>query len=393
MQQTALQGIKVIDLTRVLAGPSCTQILADFGADVIKIERPHIGDETRQWTPPCFDDGTSAYFSTANRNKKSFSLDITQPEAQHILHRLIQDADIVVENFKVDGLKKYQLDYDCLKKLNPRLIYASLTGFGQTGIDAHKAGYDYIIQGLSGLMSITGEPHREPQKVGVAIVDLFAGMQLVTGILTALFARERTGIGQYVDVALLDSAIALTANIGMNYLATGNTPQRLGNAHANIVPYQVFACQDGHFILACGNDEQFKRICQITQQDWANDERFSTNPQRVAHREQLIPLMQDVFMQQTRAYWLTHLEQVHVPCGSIHSIAEAFQQTQVQQRQMIVDFAQSPIKTIGNPIKLSHTPVQYQTPPPQLGEHSQQILHELGYSNEQIQRWQQMKMI
>lgn len=302
----ALDGIKVIDLSRVLAAPSATQILADFGADVIKIERPHVGDETRHWNPPNFVDEhgqtTSAYFATINRNKRSLTLDITSEHGQAVIKALVKDADVLVENFKVGNLAKYGLDYDSLKTINPRLIYASLTGFGQTGVDAHKAGYDYIIQGLSGLMSITGEPNGQPQKVGVAVVDLFSGLQLTIGILTALYARTHTGVGQQVDVALFDSSLAMLGNVGMNHLATGGRPPRLGNAHASIVPYQVFGASDGHFIVACGNDGQFIKLCQALGQSWHDDERFATNPNRVTHREHLVPLMQAVFDTQTRSH-------------------------------------------------------------------------------------------
>lgn len=391
----ALQGIKVVDLSRVLAGPSCTQILADLGAEVIKIERPNVGDETRHWSPPKFADETSAYFATVNRNKQSLTVDITHPDGQAIIRQLITEADILVENFKVGNLKKYGLDYDSVKQINPRIIYASLTGFGQTGVDAHKAGYDYIVQGLSGLMSITGEAQGEPQKVGVAVIDLFAGLQLTIGIQTALFARERTGIGQHVDVALLDSAVAMLANVGMNYLASHKVPPRLGNAHPNIVPYQVFSANDGHFILACGNDTQFQKICQVMAQNWCNDERFSSNPQRVAHREELIPLMQTIFSNQSRDSWLTAFENVNVPCGPINNVAEALNLPQVQQREMVINFenCQSPIKALGNPIKLSATPVAYHSPPPTLGQHTEEILTKLGYTTEQIAELHSNKII
>ncbi|MDO5650850.1 MAG: CaiB/BaiF CoA-transferase family protein [Moraxella sp.] len=369
----ALQGITVVDLSRVLAAPSCTQILADFGARVIKIERPHTGDETRQWNPPNFThaDGstTSAYFATVNRNKQSIAIDITTADGQHTIKELIKTADVLVENFKVGNLAKYGLDYASLSAINPRLIYASLTGFGQTGMDAHKAGYDYIIQGLSGLMSITGETDGQPQKVGVAVADLFAGLQLTVGILTALHARTHTGKGQWVDVALLDSSIAMLANIGMNNLATGDTPQRLGNSHASIVPYQVFAASDGHFIVACGNDGQFARLCAVLGQGWHSDERFATNPSRVMHRDTLVPMLQDVFIMHTRSHWIERLESAGVPCGAINDVAEALNLPQVIEREMIHTFDNG-VKVLGNPIKLSDTPATYRSPPPGLGEHN-----------------------
>ena len=383
----ALQGVKVLDLSRVLAGPSCTQVLADLGAEVIKVERPHIGDETRHWAPPTFSDDTSAYYATINRNKKSLTVDITTPAGQTIIKQLIADSDILVENFKVGGLKKYGLDYDSLKQDNPRLIYASLTGFGQTGPDAKRPGYDYIIQGLSGLMSITGPSDGEPHKVGVAVVDLFAGLQLTIGIQAALLARQHTGVGQHVDVALLDSALSMLANVGMNHLASDEIPPRLGNQHPNIVPYQVFAAEgEVHFILACGNDHQFAKLCDVLAVDWHLDARFATNPNRVANREFLCAELTKIFAKQPRAYWLEALDQVGVPCGAIHNVAEALAMPQAQARNMIVNFAKkgSPVRALGNPIKLSASPVSYRTPPPQLSEHTDSTLTELGYGNEMI---------
>ncbi|WP_201525888.1 CaiB/BaiF CoA transferase family protein [Psychrobacter frigidicola] len=385
--QGALHSIKVLDLSRVLAGPSCTQVLADLGAEVIKVERPRVGDETRHWAPPAFNDGTSAYYATINRNKKSLTVDITTPEGQKIIKQLAADSDILVENFKVGGLKKYGLDYDSLKQSNPQLIYASLTGFGQTGPDAERPGYDYIIQGLSGLMSITGPSDGEPHKVGVAVVDLFAGLQLTIGIQAALLARQHTGRGQHVDVALLDSALALLANVGMNHLASDDVPPRLGNQHPNIVPYQVFAAEgEERFILACGNDQQFTKLCQVLEVDWYQDSRFATNPARVAHRELLCGWLVDKFAHQPRAYWLEVLHQTGIPCGAIHNVAEALAMPQTQAREMVIDFmAQgSPVRALGNPIKLSASPVTYRTPPPSLSEHTDSTLAALGYDSDMI---------
>ena len=387
MAKGALHGIKVLDLSRVLAGPSCTQVLADLGAEVIKVERPHIGDETRHWAPPKFSDDTSAYYATINRNKKSLTVDITTPAGQTIIKQLIADSDIVVENFKVGGLKKYGLDYESLKQDNPRLIYASLTGFGQTGPDAKRPGYDYIIQGLSGLMSITGPTDGEPHKVGVAVVDLFAGLQLTIGIQAALIARQHTGFGQHVDVALLDSALAMLANVGMNHLASGKVPPRLGNQHPNIVPYQVFAGQgEAHFILACGNDSQFTKLCHVLGVDWHTDSRFMTNPQRVANRELLCDELTKKFAEQPRTYWLEVLDKAGIPCGAIHNIAEALAMPQALAREMVVDFAAqgSPVRALGSPIKLSASPVTYRTPPPKLSEHTDSTLANLGYDSEMI---------
>ena len=387
MPEGALHGIKVLDLSRVLAGPSCTQVLADLGAEVIKVERPHIGDETRHWAPPTFSDNTSAYYATINRNKKSLTVDINTAKGQDIIKQLIAEIDILVENFKVGGLKKYGLDYDSLKQDNPRLIYASLTGFGQTGPDAARPGYDYIIQGLSGLMSITGPSDGEPHKVGVAVVDLFAGLQLTIGIQAALLARQNTGVGQHVDVALLDSALAMLANVGMNHLASDKIPPRLGNQHPNIVPYQVFAGEgEQHFILACGNDSQFAKLCDVLAVDWHTDEHFATNPQRVANRELLCGELTKHFAKQSRTYWLEVLDQAGIPCGAIHNVAEALAMPQAQAREMIVNFTEqgSPVRALGNPIKLSASPVTYRTPPPKLSEHTDSTLADLGYDSEMI---------
>lgn len=395
----ALNGIKVLDLSRVLAGPSSTQILADLGAEVIKVERPVVGDETRHWNPPSFTDAdtgaqTAAYFATVNRNKKSITVDITTEEGQKLIKELAKNSDVLVENFKVGGLKKYGLDYESLKAINNRLIYASLTGFGQTGPDAHKPGYDYIIQGLSGLMSITGPSDGEPHKVGVAVVDLFAGLQLTIGIQAALLAREKTGVGQHVDVALLDSAIAMLANIGMNHLASGKTPPRLGNAHPNITPYQVFATADNsHFILACGNDSQFAKVCEVIGMSLHEDSRYSTNPSRVANRESLQELLTDVFKTKSRSQWLQLLEQVGVPCGPINNVTEALAMPQVAARNMIVNFKDSPVRALGNPIKMSETPVCYHSAPPALGADTQELLKTMGLTDEQIQQLRDQQII
>lgn len=393
MTTTALSGIKVLDLSRVLAAPGCTQILADLGAQVLKVERPGQGDETRQWTPPTFADGTSAYFATVNRNKKSVTVDMSRPEGQAIIRRLAQDADVLVENFKVGGLKKYGLDYESLKAINPRLVYASLTGFGQTGPDASKPGYDYIIQALSGLMSITGPADGMPHKVGVAVVDLFTGLQLTIGIQAALRAREQTGRGQHVDVSLLDSALAMTANIGQNYLANGETPQRLGNAHQSIVPYQVFeVANQQHMVLACGNDKQFAIVCQVMGKAWDQDPRFTTNPLRVQNRTELIPLMQTVFLNKSRDQWIELFETAGVPCGAINTIDEALQLPQAVARDMTVGFEDSPVRVLANPIKLSDTPVQYQSPPPTLGQHTEEVLSAF-FDSEQIAQWKKDAVI
>ncbi|MDY3305681.1 CaiB/BaiF CoA-transferase family protein [Psychrobacter sanguinis] len=388
----ALQGIKVLDLSRVLAGPSCTQILADLGAEVIKVERPLIGDETRHWTPPFFEDirgdkpqATSAYYATVNRNKKSITVDMSKPEGQAIIKKLASESDVLVENFKVGGLKKYGLDYERLKALNPRLIYASLTGFGQTGPDAHKPGYDFISQGLSGLMSLTGQADGAPQKIGVPVVDLFAGLELTIGIQAALLARQHTGKGQWVDVALLDSAVSMLANFGMNYLASGITPSRLGNAHPSICPYQVFKAADSkHFIIACGNDSQFANLSKVLNLELHQDADYSTNPQRVKNRQSLTQQLTVQFNEKTRDEWLQLLQSVTVPCAPINDVAEAINLPQVISRDMVVSFDNSSIRVLGSPIKLSETPVKYHTPPPKLGADTRSVLTDLGFSLQQI---------
>ncbi|EGK15405.1 CaiB/BaiF CoA transferase family protein [Psychrobacter sanguinis] len=388
----ALQGIKVLDLSRVLAGPSCTQILADLGAEVIKVERPLIGDETRHWTPPFFEDihddepqATSAYYATVNRNKKSMTVDMSKPEGQAIIKKLASESDVLVENFKVGGLKKYGLDYESLKVLNPRLIYASLTGFGQTGPDAHKPGYDFISQGLSGLMSLTGQADGAPQKIGVPVVDLFAGLELTIGIQAALLARQHTGKGQWVDVALLDSAVSMLANFGMNYLASGITPSRLGNAHPSICPYQVFKAADSkHFIVACGNDSQFANLSKVLNLELHQDADYSTNPQRVKNRQSLTQQLAVQFNKKTRDEWLQLLQSVTVPCAPINDVTEAINLPQVTARDMVVGFDNSSIRVLGSPIKLSETPVKYHTPPPKLGADTHSVLTDLGFSLQQI---------
>ena len=362
---------------------------------MIKVERPQIGDETRHWAPPNFSDGTAAYFATVNRNKKSVTIDMSQAQGQEIIRDLAREADILVENFKVGGLKKYGLDYASLQQINPRLIYASLTGFGQTGPDSGKPGYDYIIQGLSGLMSITGPSDGLPHKVGVAVVDLFAGLQLTVGIQAALLAREKTGLGQHVDVSLLDSAIAMTANVGMNYLSTGEVPPRLGNEHPNIVPYQVFeVAQEQHLILACGNDTQFAAVCRVMQQDWDMDERFARNPLRVQNRQALIPMMQQAFLSKTRDEWLSLFEAAGVPCGPINNIAEALSMPQVEHRHMVIDFAanNSPVRMLGSPLHLSSTPVQYRSAPPKIGQDTDEVLSQ-RYSVEQLAQFKDTGVI
>ncbi|AXE29263.1 CoA transferase [Chromobacterium phragmitis] len=384
----ALSGIKVVDLSRVLAGPWASQLLADLGAEVIKIEKPGCGDDTRQWSPPSLSDGKAAYFLCTNRGKRSLTVDIAQPAGQDIVRKLAADADVVLENYKVGGLRKYGLDYDSLKAVNPRLVYCSITGFGQTGPYASLAGYDYIVQGMSGLMSITGPADGEPHKVGVAVSDLFTGLYAANAVQAALIARERSGAGQHIDMALFDCSLAMLANVASNWLVGHNVPPRLGNAHANIVPYQVFAASDGYFILACGNDKQFAEVCRlIGQPQWARDPRYATNPQRVAHRVQLVPLLAQAFRHHGRDYWLAALDKAGVPCGPINNVAEAFDDPQAQAREMQLemrDAAGQQVPLVGCPIKLSGTPVEYNLAPPALGEHTEQILRALGYVDSDI---------
>lgn len=384
-----LSHIKVLDLSRVLAGPWASQTLADLGAEVIKIERPGTGDDTRHWGPPELDNGTAAYFLAANRGKRSVTVDLTTPQGGEIVRKLARQADVLLENYKVGGLQKYGLDYASLRTLNPRLVYCSITGFGQTGPYAQQAGYDYIVQGMSGLMSVTGPADGEPHKVGVAVTDLFTGMYAASAIMAALLGRERSGEGQHIDLALFDCAVAMLANINMNWLVGGQVPPRLGNAHPNIVPYQVFACADGHFILACGNDGQFAKVCAVIGlAELSQDPRFATNPARVAHRAKLTPLLTTAFAAGTRADWLARLGAAGVPCGPINTVAEAFADPQLRHRQMQLELPDAdghPVPQVASPIRLSATPVEYRRAPPRLGEHTDEVLAELGYPAADIQ--------
>ncbi|RZI39900.1 CoA transferase [Herbaspirillum sp. HC18] len=387
----ALSHIKVLDLSRVLAGPWSGQLLADLGAEVIKIERPGVGDDTRAWGPPYLKDRNgndtreSAYFLSANRGKKSLTLDISTPEGQDIVKALAAQCDIVLENYKVGALKKYGLDFDSLHAINPRLIYCSITGFGQDGPDAQRAGYDFMIQGMGGLMSITGQPDDAagggPVKVGVAVTDVMTGMYATVAVLAALAQREVSGIGQHIDLALLDVQVAMLANQASNYLVGGVVPGRLGNAHPNIVPYQAFATADGHLILAVGNDRQFRNFCETAgHPEWVDNEKFSTNALRVRHREELIALLVPLLKTRTTRLWLTMLEEVGVPCGPINNIAQVFEEPQVRHRKLDVRLPHAlndAVSTVANPIRMSGTPVTYDRAPPLLGEHTHEILQGL----------------
>ncbi len=396
----ALDGIRVLDLSRVLAGPWCSQTLADLGADVIKVERPGVGDETRTWGPPFLKDEKgqdttdAAYYLGANRNKRSVTCDISTPEGQALMRQLVQSCDVFIENYKVGDMTRYGLDYDSLAALNPRLVYCSITGFGQTGPYSQRAGYDFAIQGMGGLMSITGERDDlggSPQKAGIAVADLFTGMYATVSILAALRHAEKTGQGQYIDMALLDTQVAVIANLGANYLVSGQhegkVPQRAGNAHQNLVPYQVFEVaptaegDKQHMILAIGNDKQFAKFCEVANCAYlANDARFATNAQRVRHRQVLVPLLEGIMRTRSKQDWLAALEAVHVPCGAINNLAEVFADPQVVSRQMVNTW-QHPkannVQLVASPIKLSKTPVRQDLPPPTLGQHTEEVFSDL----------------
>ena len=382
-----LDGIRVLDLSRVLAGPWSGQILADYGADVIKVERPGGGDDTRTWGPPWWGDPAdrmSAYYLSANRGKRSIAIDIAHDEGANLVRQLAAEADVVLENYKVGQLTKYGLDYASLSKLNPRVVYCSVTGYGQTGPMATAAGYDFAIQATGGLMSVTGEkegtPGSQPQKVGVAVADLFTGVYATTAILAALIERGRTGKGRHIDAALLDVQVAMLANQASNHLVGGIIPQRMGNAHLNVVPYQVFTTQDGHIVLAVGNDGQFARFCTAAgYSEWAADERFATNPARVANRTVLIPLLRQATVMKTTAEWISTLESLAVPCGPINRLPEVFDDPQVVARGLRIDVphpAFGSVPLVACPIRLSATPVQYRSAPPMLGEHTAEVLAE-----------------
>lgn len=394
-----LTGIRVLDLTRVLAGPWCTQNLADLGAEVIKIERPGSGDDTRGWGPPYIrdaqghDTSEAAYYASANRNKQSVAIDIASERGAQMVRELARQSDILVENFKVGGLRKYGLDYESIKAINPALIYCSITGFGQTGPYSSRPGYDFMIQGMGGLMSITGErddlPGGGPQKAGVAVADLMTGMYSTVGILAALHERGRSGLGQHLDMALLDCQVAMLANQNLNYLTSGVAPQRAGNAHQNLVPYQVFAAADGHLIVAVGNDSQFRAYCRVIGRPGLPDDiRFQTNSNRVINRDLLVPMLTEAMKAQTRDYWLAELERAGVPAGPINTIDQVYADPQVKSRGMLRHLphklaGQAPVAA--SPLRFSDSPVNYRHAAPTLGEHTEQVLRErLGMSDEEI---------
>ena len=404
----ALSHIRVLDLSRVLAGPWCAQNLADLGAQVIKVERPGAGDDTRHWGPPFAKDPNgqdtteSAYYISINRNKKSITLDISTPEGQAIVRDLVKTSDVVIENYKVGQLAKYGLDYLSLCAIKPNLIYCSITGFGQSGPYQHRPGYDFILQGMGGFMSITGEadhlPGGGPQKAGVAIVDLFTGMYASSAILAAVIHRDRSGEGQYIDMALLDTQVAMLANISSNYLCSGVSPHRWGNAHPNVVPYQTFQTSDSWIIVAVGNDSQFRNFVKAGNREALSDDpRFATNPARIEHRAALIPLLVEMVKEKTKAQWITLLEAAGVPCGPINNLQEVFENEQVIARgiEMHVPHPTAgTMKLVASPMRLSKTPVEVRMPPPLLGQHTDEVLrNELGMSASQINELHQRGIV
>ena len=384
-----LTGIRVFDLTRVLAGPSCTQILGDLGADIIKIERPEVGDDTRKYGPPFVLDvdgietTESGYYLSANRNKRSVTLNLTSAQGQSLAKRMINQCQVLAENFKVGNLAKFGLDYASLKAENPGLVYCSITGFGQTGPKAKRPGYDFMAQGLGGIMSITGPPGGEPHRVGIPIADLTAGLWATISINAALRHREVTGEGQHLDISLLDTQVSLLSIQGLNYLTSGEVPGLLGNAHPNIVPYQVFPTADGNIIVAVGNDDQFKRYCEFAGvPELINDERFATNKARVQNREALTQILNEVMRQNPSAYWLEELEKNKITCGPINNIDQVFADAQVVARDMRIEMNHpatggEPVSLIGSPSKMSVTEVSYRHAPPMLGQHTEEVLEEL----------------
>jgi formyl-CoA transferase len=394
-----LARIKVLDLSRVLAGPWCTQLLADLGAEVTKVERPGVGDDTRHWGPPWHGEGdhrVAAYFLSANRGKKSVAIDFAEPEGAALVRALAAQADVVVENFKVGGLAKFGLDAASLRAANPRLVYASITGFGQDGPYAERAGYDYIIQGMGGLMSITGLPDGEPgggpMRVGVAVVDLFTGLYTAVATLAALFRRERTGEGAHIDMALFDTQLAMLANQASNALVSGRDPPRQGNTHPNIVPYQVFAAADQPIIVAIGNDRQFARLAEICgHPEWASDARFASNSARVANRAEIVALVAGAIAQEQAAHWLGRLEQAGIPAGPINTVSQALGDVQAQHRQMVRTIAGAPL--VGSPVRLDGEREDAELPPPALGEHTDEILHAIGIDDATLCKLRKQRVI
>ena len=394
-----LEGIKVLDLSRVLAGPWCTQLLADLGAEVVKVERPRSGDDTRHWGPPWHGEGNrrvAAYFLSCNRGKKSAAIDFAQPDGAALVRKLAGQADVLVENFRVGGLAKFGLDEASLRAANPRLVYASITGFGQDGPYSDRAGYDFMIQAMGGLMSITGLPDSEPgggpMRVGVAVADLFTGMYTAVALLAALFRREKTGEGAHIDMALLDTQLAVLANQASNFLVSGEDPPRQGNTHPNIVPYQPFDASDRPLVIAVGNDRQFARLAELAgHPDWASDPRFATNSARVANRHAIVRLVAEAIREQPAAYWFDRLEAAGIPAGPINRISEAIAEVQAQHRQMVRTIAGVPM--VGSPVRLDGDRADSDLPPPALGEHTADILMQLGLDASELDRLRELEVI
>ncbi len=391
-----LNGIHVLDLSRVLAGPYCTMVLGDLGADVIKIESPE-GDETHGWGPP-FVGGESAYYLCVNRNKRGMVVNFKTDEGRAIIRELAKQSDVLVKNFRPGTLSRLSLDFESVSAINPKLIYCSITGFGHTGPLRDKPGYDFMIQAMGGIMSVTGEPDGEPMKVGVAAADLFAGQNAVIAILAALQARAQTGKGQHLDISLFDSQLGWLANVASNYLISGDPPKRYGNAHANIVPYQSFQASDAWFVIAVGNDKQFTRLCDVIgHAELAHDSRFTKNAGRVENRDVLIALLRPTFITRSTSEWLSALEAVGIPCGPINTLDRVFAMPQVEARDMLIHKGHSEIgdlKLVGSPLKFSETPVDYKLPPPRLGEHTTEILETLlGYPADRIQELRNNKVV
>lgn len=383
----ALAGIRVLDLSRVLAGPLCTQILGDLGADVIKVEKPGEGDDTRKWGPPYLKDaagrdtGESAYYLSCNRNKKSVSIDISKPDGRDIVHGLLEKSDVLIENFKTGGLKKYGLDFESVHARHPHIVYCSITGFGRTGPLAGEPGYDFVAQAMGGLMAATGTPGGEPVKAGVALSDVMTGLYAAIGILAALRCRDETGKGQMVDLALTDCTLAGMVNVAQYYLTSGKTAQRMGNAHPTIVPYQFFKTADGHIVIAIGNDAQFRRFSEFLKQDWAGNEKFATNSARVENRDALVPLIATLVARETTVHWVESFRAIDVPAGPVNAIDRVFADEQIKARGMKITLPHAqtglPADLVGSPLKLSETPVVYERAPPVLGQDTDVVLKTL----------------
>ena len=392
----ALENVKVLDLTRVLAGPYCTMILADLGADVMKVEAPGGSDETRGWGPP-FQNNVSAYYLCANRNKRSLTVNLKTEEGREIVRTLAKEADVLIHNFKTGSMEKWSLDFDTMKEMNKSLVYCSITGFGETGPDRHLPGYDYIVQGLSGLMSITGTIESGPMKIGVAMVDILTGLYSAIAIEAALFEREHSGLGQKIDMSLFDSAVSSLANVASNYLISGNVPQRLGNDHPNIVPYTTFRTLDGEMIIAVGNDRQFASLCDLLEiSEISRSELYRTNEARVKNRHQLTRILEEKLTKRPMDEWLKLFSQYNIPCGPINSMDRVFQNPQLQARKMVVSMEHpqsGSIKLVGSPLKLSRTKVRMERHPPIAGEHTEEILQQAGYSAETIAAFKKLKII